>query len=154
MGLKISCTLHDVTFLALCDLFYILSLCNPFRFSSFPLSYFWWGVWYSGVLVFGWLAGLFFVCFFFFNFHKRLRTKLQDSVSAVWWQEILGCLEPWWRMVTVFHCFCRKSRLASHYNVVVQPRVQPTSSYSFPHSCCKPMHNLLSAAAPGSFILA
>lgn len=56
--------LHDVTFLALCHLFCTLSLCNPFRFFSCPLCYFWWGIPKYWLLV-GWLAGLVRVLFEF-----------------------------------------------------------------------------------------
>lgn len=114
ISLKISCTLYDVwfcTFLTLSQLFYTLSLCNPFRFFSFPLLFvvrclIFQGIGLRLVDCLGWFL-------FFLNFHKRLRTKLQNSVTTVCWGEILGCLKHWCRMVIVFQCFCRKCRLAS-----------------------------------------
>lgn len=107
MSLNISCTLHDVTFLALCHLFYTLSLCNTFRFFSFPLYYFWWGVWYSRVLILGWLV-VWLLGFFFQIFTKgwepncRILSVLCDEGR---------CLEPCWRMVFLL---LQESRLASH----------------------------------------
>lgn len=144
MSLNISCTLHDVTFLALCHLFYTLSLCNTFRFFSFPLYYFWWGVWYSRVLILGWLVV--WLLGFFSNFHERLRTKLQNSVSAVWWGEVLGTLleDGVPASAGVQACIT----LESWYNHVCSP----DNFILFPIHC-KSMHNLLSAAALESIIL-
>lgn len=103
---------------------------------------------YSWIWRSGWVAG-----WLFLKRHKRLGTKAQYTAWAslvvrlcsgdTWLVETLMWFGP-----RIFHCFCRTSALASHCHFGVR------AFYSFSHSHCKLIHNLLFSCRPRSFVFA